>query len=439
MLSGRISYSTPKPIALTRGIEAMTSAGVGARFMSPQRTRETTTVSGSGAVTVSHGFFIGRQDGATTVPAVLFRTYARPGLRKGFTSTSESLRLGTTLRLRVTDPAGRDIPFGATVDNAGCLRSRGDTITTDHGLFAAFYHLDPAADATVRVTSTGLGYTPASVKLTAGKGLLQPGRRSEMVVVLEKPAPNRPQWSADQMRTPLFSGDSSRPVVYLTFDDGLNSRATADVLASLGVKASFCLPGYVVAGDTSLVKYLLDRGEAICNHTYHHYNPATVDDATLTAEITSSEAAIAAGGGSAKPFFRPPEGGFTAHSLDVIASLGYRNIIWNVDPRDWACEVDTSGLIARVLDHVTWGSIVVMHSFGCVTNAALPGIVSGLRARGYSFETFNQLPSSKELRRVRARRPAAVRGAGRAQTRTGRVPRTAPRTRSERRLRTASP
>lgn len=390
-----IRYTAPKAIALTRGIEALTPGLRGARFVSPPRTRSTATVTATGSVLVNRRFFIGRQDEATTVPRVVFRAYARPGTRRAINSPTRSLRIGTTLRLRVTDTAGRDIPFGATVENAGCARSRGQTITTKRGIFAAFFHLDPTVDAVVKVTSTGLGYAPKAVRLPAGSPLLTAGRRSELVVVLEKPAPDRPQWSPDLMRTPLFSGDARRPVVYLTFDDGIQSRATADVLGTLGVKASFCLPGYLVADDPTLVKYLVDRGHAVCNHTYSHKNPPTVDDATLISEITSTEASIAAGGGNAKPFFRPPEGGYDGRTLALIASLGYRNILWNVDPRDWACEVDVNGLVARVLDNVTWGSIVVLHSFGCVTNEALPGIVAGLRARGYGFETFNQLPSDR--------------------------------------------
>ena len=60
-----------------------------------------------------------------------------------------------------------------------------------------------------------------------------------------------------------------------------------------------------------------------------------------------------------------------------------------MDPRDWSAP--GAGVIAqRVLSHVHPGAIVVMHLRG-QTAAALPSILSGLRARGYKAVSLPEL------------------------------------------------
>ena len=53
------------------------------------------------------------------------------------------------------------------------------------------------------------------------------------------------------------------------------------------------------------------------------------------------------------------------------------------------------GLVRYVLAHVHPGSIVLMHNGPEVTAAALPALVAGLRAQGYSLVTLAEIAKSQ--------------------------------------------
>jgi len=64
---------------------------------------------------------------------------------------------------------------------------------------------------------------------------------------------------------------------------------------------------------------------------------------------------------------------------------------WTVDALHYEDLGSPSGLTQYVLAHVHPGSIVLMHNGPDVTAAAIPALVSGLRARGYSLVTLAQI------------------------------------------------
>jgi peptidoglycan/xylan/chitin deacetylase (PgdA/CDA1 family) len=68
-------------------------------------------------------------------------------------------------------------------------------------------------------------------------------------------------------------------------------------------------------------------------------------------------------------------------------------VLWNVDPRDWSLPGSRT-IIARVLSSTYNGSIILLHDGGgnrAQTIAALPTIITALRARGLRFVTIQQL------------------------------------------------
>ena len=68
-------------------------------------------------------------------------------------------------------------------------------------------------------------------------------------------------------------------------------------------------------------------------------------------------------------------------------------MLWNVDPSDWA-EPPIQTIVARVLEQVRPGSIVISHDGGGPrehTLAAYPRIIAALRSRGYRIVTIPQL------------------------------------------------
>jgi peptidoglycan/xylan/chitin deacetylase (PgdA/CDA1 family) len=87
---------------------------------------------------------------------------------------------------------------------------------------------------------------------------------------------------------------------------------------------------------------------------------------------------------------------------------------WDVDSTDWSgASVDQ--VVSRVLEGVHPGAIVLMHDGGlgggnpdrATTVAALPRIIDGLRARGYSFVTVPELTGAPAQHGHKRRSPCS--------------------------------
>ncbi len=390
-VGSRVAFDLDGRRQLTWGLRFLAADGTPALSIVPDRTSHSRPISDQGALT--------RRDRVTVVEDPLGRfessvravTFATLG-RRTTRSSPSSIRLGATLRITVTDADGASLAAQITLTNLDCTRApvqtQGNAIQG-----AVFYHIDPAQP--VYATITAEGYLEGEVAIDADA--LAPGSISERTVALKKVPPPGPQWSPTQLRSVLSSGDTTRPVVYLTFDNGVgNVRLIASILATYGVRATFCSYGAALAADTAIIAELKAAGHVFCNHTWSHGDIRAMSAERIASELASTENVVQAnGGGTTKPFFRPPGDWWDARTVEIVAQQGYRTIRWTVDPRDWACETNAAGLADRVLSRIGYGSIVILHPFGCATAAALPAIIEGLQARGYSFETFADLPSWK--------------------------------------------
>jgi len=77
-----------------------------------------------------------------------------------------------------------------------------------------------------------------------------------------------------------------------------------------------------------------------------------------------------------------------------------RTVTWDVIPRDWK-DPPPDEIVRRVLDSVKPGSIILLHdgkdtdqqTDRSATLNALPGIIDGLRAKGYRIVRLDKLLS----------------------------------------------
>lgn len=199
---------------------------------------------------------------------------------------------------------------------------------------------------------------------------------------------------------------TSRRVVALTFDGGSSDTSTSSILATLkdnGVHATFFLTGDFARRYPAQVRRIAAGGHRLGNHSDRHLEYPKLTNVEIRADLARAEAAIrAAGGPQARPLFRFPFGARTPADIRVVNDAGYVPVRWTVDSLGWK---GTSGggtasaVVQRVLDTARPGQIVLMHlganpDDGTTFDAdALPRIISGLRARGYSFVTLEALLS----------------------------------------------
>ncbi|HEY5882977.1 MAG TPA: polysaccharide deacetylase family protein [Nakamurella sp.] len=183
-------------------------------------------------------------------------------------------------------------------------------------------------------------------------------------------------------------------VAYLTFDDGPGPATgqILDILATKGVQATFCVVGRKVAENPGMTRRIVADGHTLCNHSWDH--PAGFDTLApdvLNGQIGRTQDAIIAATGHPARYLRAPEGRFgdptgTVHQAGQQA----RTLLlgWAIDSRDWT-KPGAGAIVSIVVGSVSPGAIILMHDAGGAdrqqTIEALPGVVDGLRAAGYTL------------------------------------------------------
>ena len=170
--------------------------------------------------------------------------------------------------------------------------------------------------------------------------------------------------------------------IALTFDDCGSSTAWWPILTALarhGVHATFFCIGENVKEHPELSRATVHLGNQLCNHTWSHPDLSRLTAEQQHIQLASTKSILAADG-STCGLFRPPYGNYSATTLAVAGSLGYRDaVLWSVDPRDWS-NPGTTAIVNRVMAGAHPGAIVILHVLP-ETAQALPTILADLVKR----------------------------------------------------------
>ncbi len=200
----------------------------------------------------------------------------------------------------------------------------------------------------------------------------------------------------------------------ISFDDGPDPVWTPRILAVLkkyNVKATFMVIGAEAQDNSGVLKQYINEGHEIGNHTYTHPDISEISDFQLRSELNLTERLFAAEVGVQPLFFRPPysidqepETNDQAAPVYRVQQMGYTIIgnkidtdDWNEHPRKTPQEI-TNTVLAQLQDMKSkpWmrGSVILMHDGGgdrSATVAALPLLITTLRAKGYEFVNVSDL------------------------------------------------
>ncbi|MDE8588986.1 polysaccharide deacetylase family protein [Arthrobacter sp. NQ4] len=195
---------------------------------------------------------------------------------------------------------------------------------------------------------------------------------------------------------------TTQKVVALTFDAGANDAGLRSILSTLtanGVPGTFFLTGNWVNQFPSDPALIYNAGNRIGNHSMTHPDFTTLTDAQIAAEIGGAQRAIEAAGGDPLPFFRFPFGARDSPTIADVNGAGYAAVRWTVDTLGWQGTMNgTRGptfIVQRVMASAQPGEIVLMHlgsnpdDGSTLDAAALPQVISQLRAAGYGFVTLD--------------------------------------------------
>ena len=190
----------------------------------------------------------------------------------------------------------------------------------------------------------------------------------------------------------------------LTFDAGANADAVPSILATLrreGVPATFFLTGNFVRDFPAAARSIAAAGFRIGDHTITHPYLTQLSDTSVQHEIVGgAQQIISATGENPAPLFRFPYGDADARTIAIANRVGYVPVRWTVDTLGWegtAGHISAFVVVSRVLAAARPGEIVLMHAGSNPDDHttfdadALRQVISGLRARGYSFVTLDAL------------------------------------------------
>jgi peptidoglycan/xylan/chitin deacetylase (PgdA/CDA1 family) len=197
------------------------------------------------------------------------------------------------------------------------------------------------------------------------------------------------------------SPGASRAVA-LTFDDGPDARFTPrvlDILEEKRVPATFFVVGERAERHPDVIRRAHDLGHALGNHSHtHSLSFHVLHRGGLRREISRCNQAIRSVIGLEPRLFRSPHGVKTPALGDVLAETGMSAIGWQVRGMDYVVR-DPGRIARRIVERAVDGGVLLLHDGGgfqgdsdrSATVEALPLVIDGLRARGFTFLRVDQL------------------------------------------------
>jgi peptidoglycan-N-acetylglucosamine deacetylase len=183
--------------------------------------------------------------------------------------------------------------------------------------------------------------------------------------------------------------------IALTFDDGPGpyTPQVLSVLEHFHVRATFFVIGKMLRYfSESTVREIRD-GDVIGDHTETHPMMAELSAHDQHEELFEQIARIELLEGPRPTLFRPPYGSFNATTLHELHQLHLLMVLWSVDTDDYR-QPGVPAIVQSALEGAHPGAIILMHDAGGVrtqTIAALPQIITKLRARGFHLVTVPEL------------------------------------------------
>ena len=208
--------------------------------------------------------------------------------------------------------------------------------------------------------------------------------------------------SAEALRAydACYVGDTSRPVLYLTFDAGYENGCTEQILDTLQkhqVPAAFFLVGNYIEKNADLVRRMVQEGHIVGNHTMHHYDMSKISDKeTFTKELQALEQLYQQTTGQALPrYYRPPQGIYSGKNLEMAKELGYRTVFWSLAYVDWNNNDQPTAEEAfdKLLPRTHNGAVILLHSTSKTNAQILDQLLTKWKEMGYRFESLDQLYS----------------------------------------------
>lgn len=216
--------------------------------------------------------------------------------------------------------------------------------------------------------------------------------------------------SAAVHRSTLVRGDTSRPWVALTFDDGPHPNSTRqilDVLHDFRAPATFFVVGEMAHRYPELIREQSRGGHSIGNHTYHHVSLSKIPRRYIATEIKACGEVVASVIGRAPRLFRPPGGDYDTEVAELAVGLGYRMVLWTSDPGDYRSP-GPAVILKRIEAGLSPGAVILVHDGIRQTLEVLPELILMIRRRGLQLVTIDQMLEAPPAPTLKTQEPGPL-------------------------------
>jgi len=194
----------------------------------------------------------------------------------------------------------------------------------------------------------------------------------------------------------IYIGDTSRKVIYLTFDEGYENGYTGkilDVLKENKAKAAFFITGPYLKQNQELVRRMVEEGHIVGNHTIHHPSLPSLDDRQVEEEVLGLDRAFYEKFGKHMKYLRPPKGEYSERTLAITSKLGYINVFWSFAYDDWYRDKIRGPQYAYdvVMKNLHNGAILLLHAVSKDNADALDKIIKDVKQQGYIIGTLDDI------------------------------------------------
>ena len=196
----------------------------------------------------------------------------------------------------------------------------------------------------------------------------------------------------------VYLGDTSQPVIYLTFDAGYENGCTTqilDVLQAHNAPAAFFLVGNYIEKNPDLVRRMVSEGHTVGNHTMHHPDMSKISEfdafrkeledlESLYTQVTGEEMA---------KYYRPPQGIYSQKNLEMAQKLGYKTVFWSLAYADWDNNKQPSHdqAMEKLMGRIHNGAVVLLHSTSKTNAEILDEVLTKWEEMGYRFADIREL------------------------------------------------
>jgi len=189
------------------------------------------------------------------------------------------------------------------------------------------------------------------------------------------------------------NGNTARPFIAITFDDGPQGHHTSgilDILKTEKVPATFFCIGKNITGQEDTLKRINTEGHLIGTHSFEHHWSFPLQRKKRIAEEIQHSQTLVSGIIHKKPLlFRPPFGVTDPPVAAAIKLTGVKSIGWSV--RSYDTVISSPDKLLKRVSRIKNGDIVLFHDAGLQTNIMLPFFIKYVRSQGFEIIPLDRL------------------------------------------------